>query len=214
VFLADVDTVSGAHSPVVPGTKPSGAVLSYVARQPILTADEKVYGYELLFRDGIENHFRETNADSASRRTLDTSLQLGLDLLCDSRRGFVNCTREILLKDYMTLLPPKLGVVEVLESVPADDLVLAALQRHKQAGYLIALDDFAFNDPREPLIPFADIIKVDIRQTSIDQSAEMVAKYGSWRCHLLGRKSGNSRRIRSGEGGWLHLLSGVFFSTA
>ena len=102
---------------------------SYVARQPILTVDEKVYGYELLFRDGIENHFRETDADSASRRTLDTSLQMGLEQLCDSRRGFVNCTREILLKDYMTLLPSTLAVVEVLESVPVDDLVIAALKR-------------------------------------------------------------------------------------
>ena len=211
MFLADVDTVSGAHSPVVPGTKPSGAVLSYVARQPILTADEKVYGYELLFRDGIENHFRETNADSASRRTLDTSLQLGLDLLCDSRRGFVNCTREILLKDYMTLLPPKLGVVEVLESVPADDLVLAALQRHKQAGYLIALDDFAFNDPREPLIPFADIIKVDIRQTSIDQSAEMVAKYGSWRCHLLAEKVETREEFAAAKAAGFTYFQGYFF---
>jgi hypothetical protein len=35
----------------------------------------------LLFRDGIENHFRETDADTASRRTLDTSLQMGLELL-------------------------------------------------------------------------------------------------------------------------------------
>ena len=83
-----------------PRTSPSSAAqvaasgFSYVARQPILTVDEKVYGYELLFRDGIENHFRETDADSASRRTLDTSLQLGLELLCDSRGGFVNCTRD------------------------------------------------------------------------------------------------------------------------
>ena len=35
----------------------AAAGFSYVARQPILTVDEKVYGYELLFRDGVENHF-------------------------------------------------------------------------------------------------------------------------------------------------------------
>src|SRR5437763_15565051 len=83
----------------------------YVARQPILTADEKVFGYELLFRDGVEDYFRETDADSASRHTLDTSLQIGLEVLCDGRRGVMNCTREVLLKDYMTLLPwPLAGV--------------------------------------------------------------------------------------------------------
>jgi c-di-GMP-related signal transduction protein len=158
--------VSAPKTSSASAAEPGPSGFSYVARQPILTVDEKVYGYELLFRDGVENHFRETDADSASRRTLDTSLQMGLKLLCDSRRAFVNCTREVLLKDYMTLLPSTLAVVEVLESVPVDDLVIAALKRLKQAGYLVALDDFVFNDPREPLIEFADIIKVDIKQTT------------------------------------------------
>jgi c-di-GMP-related signal transduction protein len=162
--------------------------MSFVARQPILTAEEKVFGYELLFRDGVENCFRETDHDSASRRTLDTSLQIGLEVLCDGRRGFVNCTREVLLKDYMTLLPSPLAVVEVLESVPADDLVIAALKRHKEAGYLIALDDFTTDDPRTPLTEMADILKVDMRQTSIAKAAQIVKKHGPWRCRMLAEK--------------------------
>jgi len=72
---------------------------SFVARQSVFTADEKVFGfgYELLFRDGVKDYFRET--DAASRKTLDSSLQMGLQMLCDGRRAFVNCTREVLLKD-------------------------------------------------------------------------------------------------------------------
>jgi EAL and modified HD-GYP domain-containing signal transduction protein len=121
---------------------------SYVARQPIFTTDEKVFGYELLFRDGVEDCFREKDSDAASRKTLDYSLQMGLQMLCDGKRAFVNCTREVLLKDYVTLFPSTHTVVEVLESVPPDDLVKAALQRLKQAGYMIALDDFLVDDPR------------------------------------------------------------------
>jgi c-di-GMP-related signal transduction protein len=200
-----------------PKTSPSSAAqvaasgFSYVARQPILTADEKVYGYELLFRDGIENHFRETDADSASRRTLDTSLQMGLELLCDSGRGFVNCTREILLKDYMTLLPPTLAVVEVLESVPVDNHVIAALKRLKQAGYLVALDDFIFNDPREPLTEFADIIKVDIRQTTPEHYAAMMSKYGSWLRHLLAEKVETREEFAATKKAGFSYFQGYFF---
>ena len=189
----------------------AAAGFSYVARQPILTVDEKVYGYELLFRDGIENHFRETDTDSASRRTLDTSLQMGLELLCDSRRGFVNCTRDILLKDYMTLLPPTLAVVEVLESVPVDDLVIAALQRLKQAGYLVALDDFVLNDPREELIEFTDIIKVDIQQTPPEQCNEMRAKYGSWLRHLLAEKVETREQFAATKKAGFRYFQGYFF---
>ncbi|HEY7353416.1 MAG TPA: HDOD domain-containing protein [Terriglobales bacterium] len=184
---------------------------SYVARQPILTPDEKVFGYELLFRDGIENEFREKDADSASRRTLDTSLQIGLEALCDGRRGFVNCTRDVLLKDYMTLLPPSLGVVEVLESVPPDDLVVAALQRLKQAGYTIALDDFTLDDPREPLVPMADILKFDIRQAPVEQGAVLVKRYGRWSGRLLAEKVETREEFASAKAAGFAYFQGYFF---
>ena len=71
---------------------------------------------------------------------------MGLDVLCNGRRAFVNCTRDMLLKDYVTLLPSSQTVVEILESVEPDDLVMAACQRLKEAGYMIALDDFAVDD--------------------------------------------------------------------
>ena len=91
-------TKSGARKPGPQGT--------FVARQPILSKDEKVFGYELLFRDGVENYFTSTNADAASRSTLDSSMLMGLDVLCNGSRAFINCTRDMLLKDYITLLPP------------------------------------------------------------------------------------------------------------
>src|SRR5208282_1469076 len=131
----------GASSGSSAAAKP-GQLLKYVARQPILTNDEKVFGYELLFRDGVDNYFSNPDAEAASRSTLDTSILMGLDVLCDGRRAFINCTRDVLLKDYVTLLPSTQTVVEILESVPADDLVVAACYRLKEAGYMIALDDF------------------------------------------------------------------------
>ena len=157
----------------------------FVARQPILTRDEQVFGYELLFRDGVENYFRATDPDAASRNTLDTSMLMGLETLCGGRRAFLNCTREVLLKDYVSLLPPQQTVVEVLETVEADDLVIAACQRLKENGYLIALDDFGVNDPREALTDYADIIKVDCMADSPDDQKAMIKRYGPWKCRLL-----------------------------
>ena len=112
------------------------STLHYVARQPIFDRDQKVFGYELLFRDGLENAFTGTDADAASRATLDNSLLIGLDTLCDGRRAFVNCTRDTLIKGLVTLLPSQSTVVEVLESVPADPDVMAACKGLKEAGYL------------------------------------------------------------------------------
>ena len=178
-------TVTTTSTPAGPAN--NGTQL-YVARQPILSSNEQVFGYELLFRDGVEDYFRHTDADTASRSTLDTSILMGLDVLCDGRRAFINCTRETLLKDYVTLLPPAQVVVEILESVPADDLVKAACIRLKDAGYTIALDDFIADDPRAALVQFADIIKVDLKGTSPAQQAALVKNFGSSACRMLAEK--------------------------
>ncbi|MFZ0560481.1 MAG: HDOD domain-containing protein [Terriglobales bacterium] len=159
----------------------------FVARQPIFDREQNVFGYELLFRNGVEDFF---NADPelAARSTLDSSLLYGINTLCDNRRAFVNCTREVLFKDLITLLPPSQTVAEILETVEPEDRVVAACKRLKAAGYLIALDDFAPNDPRIPLVEYADIIKVDIRATRPEERAAMMRRFGSPKCKMLAEK--------------------------
>lgn len=159
----------------------------FVARQPIFDRAQNVLGYELLFRNGVEDYF---NADPelAARSTLDTSLLLGIHTLCDNRLAFVNCTREVLFKDLITLLPPTQAVAEILETVEPEDRVIAACKRLKSFGYRIALDDFAPNDPRIPLCEFADIIKVDIRASSPAQRAAIMRRFGSAKCKMPAEK--------------------------
>ena len=183
----------------------------FVARQPILTGDEKVFGYELLFRDGVEDYFRSTDPEAASRSTLDTSILMGLDMLCDGKRAFINCTREVLLKDYVTLLPSAQTVVEILEMVPADDLVKAACQRLKEAGFLIALDDFSIGDPREPLTDLADIIKVDMQRTPFNVAASMIKRYGPWRSRLLAEKVETREEFLAAKKAGFVYFQGYFF---
>lgn len=182
----------------------------YVARQPIFDRDEKVFGYELLFRDGFESTFIG-DPDEASRATLDRSLLMGLDVLCDGRRAFVNCTRDTLIKGLVTLLPSTSTVVEILESVPADPDVINACHNLKQAGYMIALDDFVTNDPREPLADLTDIIKVDMQLTTEEQRAALVQKFGPWRCRMLAEKVEAQRDFtRARDQGFVY-FQGYFF---
>jgi len=201
---APVSTLKPGAGKPNPGTR-------FVARQPILTKDEKVFGYELLFRDGVENYFRCSDTEAASRSTVDSSLLMGLDVLCDGRRAFVNCTREVLLKEYVTLLPSAQTVVEILETVPSDYLVVAACKRLKESGYMIALDDFALDDPREPLTDLADIIKVDLRCTTPEQLVAMVKRYGPWRCRMLAEKVETRQEfVAACEAGFIY-FQGYFF---
>ena len=182
-----------------------------MARQPILTGDEKVFGYELLFRDGVDDYFHNPDPDAASRSTLSTSMLIGLDVLCDGRRAFINVTRDVLLKDYITLLPSSQTVVEILETVPPDDVVRAACQRLKEGGYQIALDDFSADDPRESLTDLADIIKVDLRAIAPEQAAELVKRHGPWRCRMLAEKVETREEFVAAKKAGFVYFQGYFF---
>jgi c-di-GMP-related signal transduction protein len=162
--------------------------MRFLARQPIFYSDERLFGYELLFREGLENYFHAADAEKACRTTLDSSLLMGLDLLCASSYTFINCTRDVILSGHVTVLPPHSTVVEVLESVPPDREVYNACLRLKESGYLIALDDFVPDDPREPLTDLADIIKLDLIASPRDSWSRMVECYTKKAIRMLAEK--------------------------
>ncbi|HVM93745.1 MAG TPA: HDOD domain-containing protein [Terriglobales bacterium] len=191
-------------TPPVPGQR-------FVARQPILDRSQKVFGYELLFRNGLENYFNAEDPDKAARSTLDSSLLLGVNALCHNSRAFLNCTKDVLIKDLVTVLPPSQTVVEVLETVEPEDRVVAACRRLKEAGYLIALDDFAPNDPRIPLCEMADVIKIDVRATKIEERVGIMRQFGSAKCKMLAEKLETPHEFYQARNMGFTYFQGYFF---
>jgi c-di-GMP-related signal transduction protein len=194
---------SASKSLALPGQR-------FVARQPILDRSQNVFAYEILFRNGVEDYF---NADPelAARSTVDSSLLFGINTICDNRLAFVNCTREVLFKDLITLLPPNQAVAEILESVEPEDRVIAACKRLKSLGYMIALDDFAPNDPRLPLCEFADIIKVDVRATLPEQRAGMMRRFATPKCKMLAEKLETPHEFQQARDMGFVYFQGYFF---
>lgn len=107
-----------------------------IARQPILTADENVIGYELFFRESPDQQRFTSDSESATSATIHMLNFVGLGVLCDGRLAFINCTHQMLLSDYFALLSPRDVVIEIEEDVPADENVIQACQRLKQGRIL------------------------------------------------------------------------------
>ena len=200
-----------ASSPALQSVAASKQLFRFVARQPILTREQKVFGYELLFRDGVENVFRSSDPEAAARSTLDSTLLMGFDVLCDGHKAFINCTRDLLLKDGITLLPAEQTVVEILEQIEPDDLVVAACLRLKSGGYTIALDDFVANDPREPLAPLVDILKVDFERTNRTEQIALVKQYAPSGSRMLAEKVETQDQFAAAQEMGYVYFQGYFF---
>ncbi len=148
-----------------------------MARQPILDADEQTAGYEFLYRAAAERVANFTDVDTASRSVLEQILLLGCRELSGGSRLFINCSGEVLAREYINVFPPQSIVVEILETVEPTPPILAACEQLKRSGFTIALDDFVPGPKTLPFLPFADIIKVDFRTTDQHTRAQIVDKY-------------------------------------
>ena len=185
----------------------------FVARQPIFDPHQKVYAYELLFRSGMDNFFDASDPDQASTSVIvDSLLLMGMEKLTGGDRAFINCTRNVLIKGYAALLPKDKVEVEILESVEPDDEVVGACLRLKRARFMLALDDFIYEERLEPLLPLIDFVKVDFRETTEMDRKALVEKLSPRGIKMVAEKvETRSELQQASEMGYTY-FQGYFFS--
>jgi c-di-GMP-related signal transduction protein len=185
--------------------------MKYLARQPILDRERELFGYELLFRNGIQNSCEGLDLELASTSVLDTSFLIGLEKISAGHPMFFNCPREFLIRDYVSLFPPKSIVVEILETIHPDEEIIDACKRLKERGYTIALDDFVDSAKWAPLVALADIIKVDFRLTNVKEQREIVSRYAGKKIKMLAEKVETQEEFAAGMEMGYSLFQGYFF---
>jgi c-di-GMP-related signal transduction protein len=185
----------------------------FVARQPIFDGSQRVFAYELLFRSGPENYFTPGRSpELQTSHVISNGMFIGLAMLTDNKPAFVNFSREALVGDLALALPPKEIVVEVTESVVADDETMAACHRLKKAGYHLALDRFEDVDERRPLTQFADFIKVDVRDVGEDVAAATATKFKTPTLRLVAEKVESREQMLAAKAQGYDYFQGYFFS--
>lgn len=153
-----------------------------VARQPIWTPDGELVGHEYLYRSeaglpvGVDGWVDEQQ-EGASASVLASVFQDGEPT--GDGLVFVNVTRSFLTGGR--LLPDATDrlVLEVVESVQASDEVLAGLPALRADGYRIAIDDYVATPDQVAMLPFADYVKVDLRDHLTPSALRLARRYGA-----------------------------------
>ena len=151
------------------------------ARQAIFNKHLQVAAYELLFRGKPGVKHPEFDGDKASCDIIKLAFgKYSIGDITGHRDAFINFTRNLLV--YPPELPASQLVIEVLEDTQPDAELLQALGKLKSQGYRIALDDFLLTEHSKQLLPFADIIKIDILQldeTKLREHIQTLKHYNS-----------------------------------
>jgi len=131
-----------------------------LARQPIFDTQQKTYAYELLYR----GEAADIGDDAMTATVLSNTLnRFGVHKMIQDKSLFINLSRSFLLSDFPDILPQGSSVLEILEDVPADQEVIAAIQHWKEKGFTVAIDDFiGITSEHMKLLPYVDIVKIDL----------------------------------------------------
>lgn len=160
-----------------------------IARQPIFSETRRLFAYELLYRGVDAMHLEHVGGNRATGSLLTSSfLTEGLGKISGNKPCFVNFTEELLLQNIAESFPKSNIIVEILEDVPPTDAVIDACKNLKDLQYIIALDDFVYDEKFIPLIQQADIVKIDFRHTSADQIGRTLNHLEHFKVDLLAEK--------------------------
>ncbi|GAB4270390.1 EAL and HDOD domain-containing protein [Thermincola ferriacetica] len=185
----------------------------FVARQPIFDRQQKVCGYELLYRMSTENQYICANGDQATSDLIANSfLLIGLETLTGGKKAYINFTENLLKTGLPTNLPPNMVAVEILEDVEHCEEITAACRKLKEMGFTLVLDDFVMNGCSEPLLEFADIVKIDFMNTTLEQRKNIIRKVGFGKIEFLAEKVETQEEFEQAlEMGYTY-FQGYFFS--
>ena len=161
----------------------------FIARQPILGLNRRIYGYELLYRSSMRNAYDGCDASVATTSVIANGLMtIGLARLVGNGFAFVNFSRDLLLGEVPLMLPPRSVIVEILETVEMDDAVVARCRDLKKLGFQLALDDVSATEQIRPLAGLADIVKVDFRLTTPAQQRQIASDFKTSQTRLVAEK--------------------------
>lgn len=149
---------------------------TFLARQPIVDAEHRLFAYELLFRQSLASVSAQiTSHLQAGVEIISSTLCLGSDWLLHGKLAFINLDEATLMSDFVCLLPPHHVVYEILETVPVTPVLIARIQELRQLGYRFALDDFVCLEEYRPLLPMVDFVKLDVLEQPPEKTEEIIA---------------------------------------
>ncbi len=162
----------------------------HIGRQPILNRFRKIFGYELLFRQGNVNNAQVTsNLQATASVMVNTLNNIGISRLIGNKIGFINIDDTILESGIIDLLPADRTVLELLETVEINDRVLQLCAQTRRHGFQLALDDFiGYENTMENILRMSSFVKVDLMACNRDNLPRLVSTLKKFKVKLLAEK--------------------------
>jgi EAL and modified HD-GYP domain-containing signal transduction protein len=187
---------------------------AYIGRQPIMDENQQIIGYELFFRHSAdaEHAVFEDDLKACSNVLMNTIGDMDIEYLLGDKLAFINVSEAILLSDFLELMPPKKTVFEVLRTVVPNEALLARCKSLRDEGYQIALDNPQLNAHSEAFLPYANYVKIDMLNTSMEAAEVLFKKYKTPSIQVVAEKLENEAQFKACQAIGFEHFQGFYFA--
>ena len=189
----------------------------FLGRQPILGREQQLLAYELLFREGpifTSNRADIIDPSQATATVIANAFtELSANETLGPYRGYINVDQEFLFNDLIEALPPKVVVLEILETVRPTPDVIARCRQLCEKGFSLAIDDVVdVDEAYRPLLEMAEIIKVDVLGLDAARLTELVRQLKPFGKKLLAEKVESAEQVNLCKALGFELFQGYYFA--
>lgn len=169
-----------------------------IARQVIVDARRKVFGYELFDRSVAEHsHTATSDAELLFNALSHSEYDAGINL----KPLFINCTHQSLAGGHLELINPEKVVLEI-PSMDGDDVEDIDDRRHVLEslcgrGFRLAFKHSVLQPSYASWLPFASFVKIDMNALESGQLGHLVAAASrNVKTQLIAEKVENSEQFQ------------------
>jgi EAL and modified HD-GYP domain-containing signal transduction protein len=134
-----------------------------LARQTIFNRNNEVYGFELLYRGKRFDVSRSGDGLGTTGELLNNIFTCVVEgNIASGKPLFINVDQHFI--ESPSFFPSQSDniVLEILETVPATPSILKKIKELRRKGFEFALDDYIFEEERQPFLPLVSLIKIDL----------------------------------------------------
>lgn len=149
------------------------------ARKPVLDTNQEVFAYEIVFKNAIEGKDLSETSNLFAEEISDDIEFFENSNLADGKKVFIHFNAELLQSEVPLLLSKTNLGIEVSDDLNFKNEIKNNIEKLREKGSLLILDQVEAAPAENELYNYADIIKIDYKKASKAEHKSFIEKIKS-----------------------------------
>lgn len=182
---------------------------AYIERQPIVDRQQKIVGYELLFK----GHADAASAERSGAAILAADLNaMSEEWSLGDKLVFLDAGNAVPEGELPDALPAKRIVLQIPATQEPDEELLKGYRDLRAKGFSLAVLDFEPGSHADTLLELAHFVMLDTRHLDAAQLAETAASLQDHSLHLIAKGIETNGEFKTCRDMGFHYFQGFYFT--